>query len=506
MKRIIGYARVSSREQAEDHQALEQQSTRLIKAGATEIVDEVKSGRRDDRAKLNQIMILVQQKQVDGVIVTRVDRIARSLPKLRQFIDVFVNSDVNLVILDQSIDLSTSQGKLMVNILGSFAELEVDMLSERVKHGKQHGRNQLKACEQAPWGYVVQDSKYVLDNSPYLCLITEDRPKNYLQLKKFDIPFEQLPGRTVAELGKEFIQSYIQEKSIRGALRFVFKKYGVGKTSAKINSHDRVFYWTQRGFSLWLINPVLCGHTSYLKENKRNHLKHPSEWTTIKDTHPDQRLMTDEEAAEIQYLLEFNKKIGSRALGQKADANNHYREYAYQAGMIFCGECGSKCTIKYAYSKKKRYSYYACRYSQLGCSNSCSVIPKKIEENLIKILVLKSQKFAIGSSFDDDYISSNSDRVSTLQAKLKTASEISDSDPDLEKFKQKLRQQIASAVDSSSEDYLSSCTASEILRTGNNLAFWHTLSNDEKVGIFPRLVSQIFINDGEVKSVVFIDE
>ncbi|MEH2248164.1 hypothetical protein [Nostoc sp.] len=85
-------------------------------------------------------------------------------------------------------------------------------------------------------------------------------------------------------------------------------------------------------------------------------------------------------------------------------------------------------------------------------------------------------------------------------------SEIKDSDPDLEKFKQKLRQQIASAVNSSSEDYLSNCTASEILRAGNNLAFWHTLSNDEKVGIFPRLVDQIFIDDGEVKSVVFIDE
>ncbi|MEH2410719.1 zinc ribbon domain-containing protein [Nostoc sp.] len=251
---------------------------------------------------------------------------------------------------------------------------------------------------------------------------------------------------------------------------------------------------------------VHCGHTSYLKENKRNQLKDPSEWTTIKDTHPDQRLMTDEQAAEIRYLLSLNKKIGSGALGQKADANNHYREYAYQAGMIFCAECGSKCTIKYAHSQKKQYSYYGCRHSQLGCSNSRSVVRKKIEDHLIKILVRQSQLLAEVSSLDDDYISSNSDRVSTLQAKLKAVSEISDSDPDLEKFKQKLRQQIASAVNSSSSDYLSNCTASEILRAGNNLAFWHTLSNDEKVGIFPRLVDQIFINDGEVKSVVFIDE
>ncbi|MEH2248163.1 recombinase family protein [Nostoc sp.] len=227
-------------------------------------------------------------------------------------------------------------------------------------------------------------------------------------MKKDDIPLNQLTGRTVAQLGKEFIQTYIQEKSIRGALRFLFNKYGVGRTSAKINSHDKVFYWTQRGFSLWLINSVHCGHTSYLKENKRNQLKDPSEWTTIKDTHPDQRLMTDQEAAEIRYLLSLNKKIGSGALGQKADANNHYREYAYQAGMIFCAECRSKCTIKYAHSQKKQYSYYGCRHSQLGCSNSRSVVRKKIEDDLIKILVRQSQLLAEVSSLDD-YISSNSD-------------------------------------------------------------------------------------------------
>jgi hypothetical protein len=94
-------------------------------------------------------------------------------------------------------DLSTPQGKLMANMLGSLAEWETDMLSDRVRHGKEHHRKEGKACEAAPWGYLAIDGKYVLDRSPYLCLL-EDRPSNYLELKADDVSLEKLPGRTVS--------------------------------------------------------------------------------------------------------------------------------------------------------------------------------------------------------------------------------------------------------------------------------------------------------------------
>lgn len=150
MVRIIGYARVSSREQAVDSHALEQQRARLISAGATEIFQDIQSGSRDNRPALNEVMNLVRNKQVDEVIITRIDRKARSLPKLLECFDDYNNSGVNLRVLDQQIDLKTSQGKLIVNVLGSLTEWETDQLSERVKHGKQHRRNQEKACESHP--------------------------------------------------------------------------------------------------------------------------------------------------------------------------------------------------------------------------------------------------------------------------------------------------------------------------------------------------------------------
>ena len=502
-KKIVAYARVSSREQAEDTQALEQQIARLRAAGASEIFVEVQSGRKDNRPKLKEIMDLARNRQIDELIVIRVDRLARSLSKLLQIIDIFSKFGVNLVFLDQSLDLSTSQGKLMAKVLGSLAKWEIDMLSDRVRHGKEHHRKQGKACEAAPWGYLAIDGKYVLDRSPYLCLL-EDRPLNYLELTGDNVSLEKLPGRTVFELSRELISTYLQQKSIRGALRVIFAKYGIQRTSAKINSHDKIFHWTQRGFSLWLINPVLCGHTAYLKEDKNQlYLKNPEDWLMLRDTHPDQRLITDEEASEIQYLLDVNKKLGSGALGTKADSSNHYREYAYQSGLIFCGECRAKCTVKSQTTQKKKYSYYACRHSGLGCKNRKNVKRKDIEAGLIKALVQKSKSLAIRDGNDLENSESSSERVLKLQEKLKWVEENSDEEPELEKYKLKLRQQLEKELNSSASSSIKSCTAEEIIRLGNNLPFWQTLSNDDKVDVYTRLISKIFIRHGEVESVIF---
>lgn len=177
MPLAFGYARMSSREQVTNSHALEQQIARLKAAGATKIFQDIQSGSRDDRPALKELMELVHNRKIDEVIITRIDRLARSLTKLRECIDVFQEAGVNLRILDQQIDLSTSQGKLMANVLGSLAEWETDLLSERIRHGKQHRRNKKKACESSPWGYQVIRDRYELDHRPLLCLL-ENRPVN----------------------------------------------------------------------------------------------------------------------------------------------------------------------------------------------------------------------------------------------------------------------------------------------------------------------------------------
>lgn len=146
-KKIVGYARCNAPEQAEDSQALERQAERLKKAGATEIFADIGSGRAENRSQLNLMMDLVRTGEVEEVVVTRIDRLARSLSQLSQFVDTFEDSGANLRILEQQLDLSTPTGKLMARMLGVVAEWETDLLAARVRHGKQYRIRKQQANE-----------------------------------------------------------------------------------------------------------------------------------------------------------------------------------------------------------------------------------------------------------------------------------------------------------------------------------------------------------------------
>lgn len=454
-ERVIGYGRVSSREQAFDSHALEQQIERLKTAGAKEIYQDVQSGKRDDRPALEEVMNLVRQGAVNELIITRIDRLARSLIKLRECIEIFLDSGVNLRILDQQIDLSTSQGKLMVNILGALAEWEVDLLSERVQHGKQHRRNQKKACESYPWAYRLVNDLYALDERPFLCLLC-DRPKNYLQLYNAEV--DRLPGLTVKDVARDCVDIFLQEKGLSRAVKAIFKKYGLSKTRAKKNGADGVLHWTTSGLRNWLLNPVLRGHTVYFKrlttsEGKRIP-KDEKDWQYIYDTHPQHRLISDEEYREIQQIIELSRGEGSPCLYDPPKGNSRYRTYTYQRGLVFCAECGSKCMTKSARYKSRgenkktlgMYYYYACRYARMGCNNLKSTRKEKIEEVLITTLLEKSLELSKQSVSSEPIPKEKSERLLKLEAKLQTLEQIEDFDPELEKLKAKTRQEIAEEI------------------------------------------------------------
>lgn len=504
MKKIVGYARVSSREQAVDSHALEQQIARLKAAGATEIFQDIQSGSNDDRPALKKLMFLVHSQQVDEVIITRIDRKARSLPKLRECIDIYQQAGVNLRILDQQIDLKTSQGKLMVNVLGALAEWETDLLSERIRHGKQHRQNKQAACESYPWAYQVVHDKYQLDTRLFLCIISS-RPDNYLDLyNEGDVT--KLTGLSIKEIARDCIDIFLQAQGVSRGLKAIFQKYGIVKIHKKRNSRDGIFHWTSAGFNRWLTNPVLCGHTAYLQhitisKGKRKRNK-PEDWQIIHDTHPEHRLITDAEAAEIQQILLFNSKTGHFSFNQ--DPNNPvcYREYAYQTGLVFCAECGSKCITKSAKHQQGMYYYFACRYAGMGCGNKKSTRKSTIENALINILVQRSQTLANQLDEQPSKEQEKSEKLKQLESRLEALEKILGFDPDLEKLKEKIRLQIAEEINPFLSDSILNKSTEEIIRAGNHLAIWHTLSPDEKVKVYHQIVHQITIRNAEVEEVI----
>ncbi|MES2520785.1 MAG: recombinase family protein [Bacteroidota bacterium] len=129
---IIGYARVSTAAAAAQDQNLDLQIDELTKLGCQRIYQEkVSSGK--ERPQL--IKMIENLREGDSVMVWKLDRLARSLKELINLVEIFRVKNVNFTSVKDSIDTSTVQGRLLLNIFGSLAEFERDTIRERTKAG-----------------------------------------------------------------------------------------------------------------------------------------------------------------------------------------------------------------------------------------------------------------------------------------------------------------------------------------------------------------------------------
>ena len=125
---LIGYARVSS-----VGQSLDVQLEKLNAYGCTEIFSEKKSGTNTTaREELKNCMKYVRKG--DTLVITKLDRLARSVLDLASIRTELKNKDAELVVLDQPA-MNSISGDLMFNILGAFAEFETDLRKERQVDG-----------------------------------------------------------------------------------------------------------------------------------------------------------------------------------------------------------------------------------------------------------------------------------------------------------------------------------------------------------------------------------
>lgn len=125
----VGYARVSS-----VGQSLDVQLEKLAGAGCSKVFSEKRSGRQaENRPELQACLEYVREGDV--LVISRLDRMARSVLDLAKISDRLQQKGVALLVLDQGLDTSTSEGKLLFNLLGAFAEFEADIRYERQRDG-----------------------------------------------------------------------------------------------------------------------------------------------------------------------------------------------------------------------------------------------------------------------------------------------------------------------------------------------------------------------------------
>lgn len=130
---IIGYARVST-----DDQKLEAQTDALTEAGVERVFADKITGSTRSRPQLDQM--LDHLRQGDVVVVTKYDRLARSLRDLLDIVESIAEQGAGFRSLAEDIDTTTPAGRLVFHVFASIAQFERERISERTKEGLQAAR------------------------------------------------------------------------------------------------------------------------------------------------------------------------------------------------------------------------------------------------------------------------------------------------------------------------------------------------------------------------------
>ncbi len=133
---LLGYARVSK---ADDQDTAGQVSA-LRAAGCVRVYEERASGGRWDRPELHRL--LDHLREGDALVVWKLDRLSRSLKDLLHIIETIDGAGANFRSVTEAIDTSGPAGRMMMQMLGSFAEFERAMVRERTRAGLKAAREQ----------------------------------------------------------------------------------------------------------------------------------------------------------------------------------------------------------------------------------------------------------------------------------------------------------------------------------------------------------------------------
>ncbi|WP_342720116.1 recombinase family protein (plasmid) [Bacillus paramycoides] len=125
---IFGYARVSTKKQN-----LDMQLDELKRYGCEEIITEKESGAKKDRKELQ--LLLSKLRKDDTLVVYKLDRLGRTMHQLVNLLQEFNEKGIHFVSIKDGIDTSTTMGRFLFHIFGAMAEMEREVINERVISG-----------------------------------------------------------------------------------------------------------------------------------------------------------------------------------------------------------------------------------------------------------------------------------------------------------------------------------------------------------------------------------
>ena len=165
----MGYARVSTDKQAESGVSLEAQVAKIhamaVVHGAElldTIVDGGESAKSLNRPGVERLLTIVDRREVDAVIVAKLDRLTRSVKDLCELLERFERRGVALISVAESLDTSSAAGRLVLNIMTAVSQWEREAIGERTRDALSHKKRNGERVGNIAYGYrLAGDGEHV---------------------------------------------------------------------------------------------------------------------------------------------------------------------------------------------------------------------------------------------------------------------------------------------------------------------------------------------------------
>ena len=152
--------------------------------------DEGVSGGSLKRDGVQELISDCRKGVFDVVVIYKLDRLTRSVKDLGTLIELFDKSGVAFSSVNDNFDTTTANGKLVLNILGSVAQWERDIIAERTKDALAHKRDNLEVYSPLPLGYDADEDGRLIENGKELAIV-----KKISSLRKMGLSYQKIADR-----------------------------------------------------------------------------------------------------------------------------------------------------------------------------------------------------------------------------------------------------------------------------------------------------------------------
>lgn len=403
------YSRVSTEQQV-DKESLGMQRAQLEayckSQGITEFrhyTETGKSAKDTNRPQLRQLLQAVRSGKVAAVVVTRLDRITRSILDLWKLIREFHQHQVDFVSLAERIDTEGPAGRFLINILASLAQFEREIIARRVAEAMHHRALQGKwNGGPIPFGYTTQAR--ILNE-----LIDRGTTKDQaLKAASTTCPEEKLlyPDKVEAKIVQQLFKIYIETRSIR-------------ETARKLNT---LGYRTRKG-SRWSTTTVSRILTTNTYIGKMCYGKRKTDLDTGKTRRVKRDTWTIVDGLQDGLISTETFKLAQEVLASTSQKPKRRNRFYPLSGLLKCGKCG-RSMHGYTYIKPNgsRYSYYKCprkrSYDNLKACRGLTIPADSLESFTANTLTSLSK--------DQSFLSDKQRMLDILRDEIEQATSTSD--------------------------------------------------------------------------------